>query len=179
MTARLSQGFLLVLLATALLAGAPVGCTTPIDFPVPKPTDWTEQTKAIDTYKRLRATLGQEKGVIAFYLTTFNDPRSLVVEVADDPTYNRLSEKYSGDIEGLKVRMSVRADLASSDAFLEEVGTSNLAEAYTEKAWDWLRQTKAKVLRVPTRIKAWALEKLGRAAPAEAPTPSGQPTPSF
>lgn len=169
-----------LLLATLALAG-PLGCTTPADFPIPKPTDPIEQSKAIDTYKRLRATLGQEKGVLAFYLTTFNDPRSLVVEVKDDPTYERLSAKYSGDIEGLKLRMSVRSDLAASDANLEEVKAMTLREAYVDRAWHWLRNFRARMRTWPGRLEAAFWRRLGGAwqegpepdAPvAPAPSPS-------
>lgn len=141
---------------------------------MPKPTDWTEQTKAIDTYKRLRATVGQERGVVAFYLTTHNDPRAIMVEVADEATYNRLREKYPSDMEGLKLKLNLRPDLAASDTEVEVVATADLAQAYTERAWAWVRNFARRLRTWPRRTLDRMMSRLGGAWDA-GPEPSPSP----
>lgn len=90
-----------------LVLAAIAGCGTPPGTPQPLPTNYQEQAKAEDTYRKWAIAIEHEPGVFATFLTDNNNPRQFVVVVQDGAAGNAIMSHYHGQIEGLPLRVQI------------------------------------------------------------------------
>jgi hypothetical protein len=134
------------------------GCATPPGTPTPLPTDYNEQNKSQDIFRRNAPALSREPDVLGVYLTANNNPRHLKVIVKDLAARKRIYDKYGGNIEGLD--LMVRADYEPNPG--DEIVPVPKEEA-PKTWWDKIFATFA----------AWKNRVLAPAAP-QSPVPSGE-----
>ncbi|HEY9724784.1 MAG TPA: hypothetical protein V6D47_22465 [Oscillatoriaceae cyanobacterium] len=111
------------LFALGLAFAAIAGCGTPPDLPKPLPTNYQEQAKSEDIYRRWAIAVEHHPGVIATYLSENNNPRQFVVVVQDNQSGNAIMNQYHGNLDGLPLRVQVVTKQVPDDVPQDAVPT--------------------------------------------------------
>ncbi|MDB5101678.1 MAG: hypothetical protein JWM80_6099 [Cyanobacteria bacterium RYN_339] len=145
-------------LSLLFLVGTLVGCATPPGMPTPLPTDYNEQNKSTDIFRRIAPALGREPDVLGVYLTANNNPRHMKVIVRDLAGRSRMLAKYGGTIDGLDVMYRADYEPNPGDEALVPVPKEELPTTWWEK--------------MIAAFAAWKNRLLAPATP-QSPVPTG------
>lgn len=118
----MSTRLLWALVVTACLAG----CADPPGVAKPKPLNYQEEHKASEIYHRYASQIDDIDGVLNTYLTASNNPRRVVVVVADRKARSAVREKFGKELEGLKIRYEIADRDVPDDEPIEAVPTAGL-----------------------------------------------------